>query len=410
MSHQIYGKCGICIGYLTDPCSLIISTISPDTPSCIGTYHETSNSTYILNLYNTYDERPVSWILPNTVLTHLLTLSGIQSLTLYPLSVSIPIPVSKTDFPPDYPNLSYKNLLYKTYPDLCTGYTIVNTLLASLITPRPTISHTQLIPCSALGTPYIRESSQTTPTDNLALSCTKDDLKLLLMHCTDLFITNQDFRTQILNKFTKPIHNDLRTDLRSDCRSDCSSEDLDPNAIFDLGTQLKNIVSAISDPTDSGVINFGGVMAAYARIVSSVKPQKRATIPKLFSGIGEFVGPRPITGNISVVLHGKNKSIVQSTASEYHTISKRVVVTVPTESVIGTEARYNAERCSNSDIQYISMFGEGHNLTSLSNEHLIDILLYIDSLRDSNGMSDTRFAGLQNNITRELAKRSNTSE
>ena len=46
-----------------------------------------------------------------------------------------------------------------------------------------------------------------------------------------------------------------------------------------------------------------------------------------------------------------------------------------------------------------------NNLTILSNEQLLDLLIYIDSLRDSTGLTDIRFAKLQNEITFELANR-----
>jgi hypothetical protein len=45
------------------------------------------------------------------------------------------------------------------------------------------------------------------------------------------------------------------------------------------------------------------------------------------------------------------------------------------------------------------------NLSMLSEEQLLDILVYIDSLRDTDGTGNTRFANFQNEITYELARR-----
>ena len=45
------------------------------------------------------------------------------------------------------------------------------------------------------------------------------------------------------------------------------------------------------------------------------------------------------------------------------------------------------------------------NLKLLSEEQLMDILIYLDSLRTSDGTGDTRFSHLQNEITYELSKR-----
>lgn len=47
------------------------------------------------------------------------------------------------------------------------------------------------------------------------------------------------------------------------------------------------------------------------------------------------------------------------------------------------------------------------NLNILSNNQLFDILIYIDSLRDSLGSTDNKFSGIKNIITKELALRKN---
>jgi hypothetical protein len=41
----------------------------------------------------------------------------------------------------------------------------------------------------------------------------------------------------------------------------------------------------------------------------------------------------------------------------------------------------------------------------LSYKQLFDILIYIDSLRDSSGFFDNRFSGIQNLISKELSYR-----
>jgi hypothetical protein len=50
------------------------------------------------------------------------------------------------------------------------------------------------------------------------------------------------------------------------------------------------------------------------------------------------------------------------------------------------------------------------DLTLLSKTQLSDILIYIDSLRNSDGMTDTKFIGLQNEITHELSTRRNETK
>jgi hypothetical protein len=48
------------------------------------------------------------------------------------------------------------------------------------------------------------------------------------------------------------------------------------------------------------------------------------------------------------------------------------------------------------------------DLSVLSYNQLFDILIYIDSLRDSSGITDNRFSGVQNLITKELSYRTKT--
>jgi hypothetical protein len=55
------------------------------------------------------------------------------------------------------------------------------------------------------------------------------------------------------------------------------------------------------------------------------------------------------------------------------------------------------------NLKILSMYNA--NLTNIPDSQLLDVLVYIDSLRSSDGIKDTRYINLQNEITHELASR-----
>ena len=55
--------------------------------------------------------------------------------------------------------------------------------------------------------------------------------------------------------------------------------------------------------------------------------------------------------------------------------------------------------------KYQILTSEKNNYKRYSNQQLMDILIYIDSLRDSNGNGNNKYCKLQNDITYELTNR-----
>ena len=155
-------------------------------------------------------------------------------------------------------------------------------------------------------------------------------------------------------------------------------QDTDP--LRDLGEHIQNIVDTF-DTTDALVINLGGIIAAYNRAVNSTPNLKKIVIPELCSKMS-----RSSDGGL--------------TAEKLHegvTISRSAVVTIPGNTGGDVDIPVNSGPIA------IPMYNA--NLTRLTDPQLMDILLYLDSLRDSDGTGDKRFCNLQNEVTHELALR-----
>ena len=144
----------------------------------------------------------------------------------------------------------------------------------------------------------------------------------------------------------------------------------------DLGLYISHIVDSFTKP-DALTINLGGIIGAYNNAIKGTDLDK-ISIPKL------------------------NTDVSKSGVNGAHTLSRQAIVTIP-----GDPNGDNILIPINSKAIPVPMYNG--NLSSLSQTQLLDILVYIDSLRDSNGTGDTRFANLQNEITHELAQRTRNS-
>jgi len=135
----------------------------------------------------------------------------------------------------------------------------------------------------------------------------------------------------------------------------------DNNSLRDLGEYIQKIVDSF-DSSEPSIIDFGNIVMTYNNCIKECDDEciKKIVIPE-----------------------------------EKSTRSKNVVITLPT-------SMDNLESMNN-EIMMIPMINP--NLKVLNEEQLMDILIYLDSLRTSDGTGDTRFAFLQNEITYELSKR-----
>ena len=134
------------------------------------------------------------------------------------------------------------------------------------------------------------------------------------------------------------------------------------DALRDLGGYISHLVESFNN-NEVLTVNLGGMIAAYNNAVKGTS-----------------------VNEISIPLLGSS-----------NTLSRSAVVTIPgnsNDAIIKIPA---------SQTLVIPMYNS--NLTIFTETQLIDILVYIDSLRSPDGITDTRFANLQNEITHELALR-----
>lgn len=154
--------------------------------------------------------------------------------------------------------------------------------------------------------------------------------------------------------------------------------DFNIESLKDLGIYLEHIVDSFDNP-DPLTINLGGIIAAYNSAIRGIASLESSTI-----NIPDHLEHSP-----------GNNSSARLQAS--HTLSRQAIATMP--------GRSSNEFLRKDSKHIISVPMYSGNLLGLTDQQLIDILVYIDSLRDSDGSGDTRFANLQNEITHELARR-----
>lgn len=171
-----------------------------------------------------------------------------------------------------------------------------------------------------------------------------------------------------------------------------------PNVVHDTDPlrDLGEYIGYIADSFDSSevlTINLGGMIAAYNNAIKGSN-LKKITIPKV--GFGDSPSSKPRTGSLKEF--GSNRQNRSLGGLSKHTLSRSAVVTIP-----GSPDGDNITISTNSNHIVIPMYNS--NLTTLTESQLMDILVYLDSLRTSDGTGDTRFANLQNEVTYELACR-----
>lgn len=134
------------------------------------------------------------------------------------------------------------------------------------------------------------------------------------------------------------------------------------DALKNLGDYISHLMDSFNNK-DVMTINLGGIVEMYNNIVAETD------LPKIISSGND-------TPNIK---------------------SKSAIVTLSDSTILNIPVRDSREALA------IPMYNS--NLTHLTEYQLMDILIYIDSLRSSDGSYDTRFSNLQNEITHEIANR-----
>ena len=448
----LHQSCGVMTACLTDPLSLFINKIlghPSDSINAVGLYYQDQNRTQIV-LYNTYNTEHISWFRPGGTLENLLYSPFVRHLTYYPLtsnqgslhsrsSVHIkPAPQIELKFQAaaaalvahDIPVTDdpEKNLwlkvagIYTGTGDEHTGYSLVNKVLVQCLRGKSVVISDRLIHCPILGVARTMVSSQVPSSAdiNCIVQESGEKIRQLNSAFVQLFTTNDDFRTAILqlsstdnnlssldDLFSKEMDlmNHLIGSLASGTLSNKSLNDIivDMNRIRHRnGNHVKLPISVspqkIVHITDDDVV----VTYQHEQISDSTDPLE--DLGNYIAQLAEnFTNQTPITVNLGTLISCYNR-IIDGTGLDLvpvpnlhklHTVSRGAVVTFPGSGDY---------EINHPGTGIVSMYDP--NLNNLTNGQLLDILTYIDSLRDTDGTYDTRFTNLQNEIIRELAHRS----
>lgn len=351
---QSYGQCGILTAVLTDPLSQLINKITRTDvtykPNSIGFYYNQQGK-YKIILFNTYDNYEVPW-LKKCTLDLLLSCPFTERITLYPIESSVFSKFSKTvekiiqtsykhDKSTIYTMLLLNFVTGQEYKNIETGYSLVNKCLLSLMN----------VSCNDMSDLI----------DNI-ITCELIQ-KEIILYSTKSSLDYEEIKTQVQKENSKELIKISASFMDLFLNSSCfqqriitligqeKQEELKPQSSNNQSlVKLGNFIKAILYNYENGediIINVNDLIAIYN---------------DLNSGSND-----PIQSSIELV-------------------SKNSVVILPK---------------SNKDIKpksiIIPMFPS--NLGNLTEEQLIDMLIYIDSLKD------TRFSWLQNKIITELARR-----
>jgi len=458
---RLYDQCGIITACLIDPLSQLISKICGlkyDEPNAVGFYYETeinSVKKHSVILFNIYDNDAIPWLRLGYTMDLLLVSPFVSKITFYPLITSTQKRVSEKfrltvieiigsngkSIQDKY--ISYTCLLMKiggiagddfdrVNSTLITGYSLVNRSLLSMMRIResdPTKISTSIIPSPLLNKPITISASRDNPNDSEIKFVTEEsrrEITKLLAIFLDLFTSHDLFRSNILS-------------TRSHSKFSLSS--LDPlflhenylishilgsleSGIFSIGT-LNDIISDINSerlalghqhplPTtlktrDTIIVTSDSLSCTFQQSsIPIINDPLRDLGSYLTHIVDSFNNPDVLTINLGCIITAYNNTIKGTNLQEISMVnltdgklkSRQVTITIP-----GDPSKSIDLIDGKSKQHMVSLAMNNNNLTTIPDEQLVDILVYIDSLRDSNGSTDVRFINLQNDITHELAHR-----
>lgn len=342
---------------------------------------------------------------------------------------------------------------------LITGYSLVNKVLLTLMGIKRTdfakIS-SSIIPCPLLKNPVSivspRENANESDVKYIIEESRREITKLMAIF-VDLFTTHDLFRNNILS---------IRSNNKMSSSTNSNREQLDG-----LFMHENELISHIVGGFQNGIISNGALndiikdlnnerflLGNYQTLPVSLSPNKNVEIVNdtimctfqqsqtqtnidplrdlgvYINHIAEsFDNPEVLIVNLGGMIASYNNAIkginlpkisipvINKVSNTNGTLSRQVIITIPSNSetegilyvpINGSRIASDAPHGVDKNLLPIPMYNA--NFTSLSEPQLLDILVYIDSLRDSDGISDTRFANLQNEITHEIAHKRKTKD
>jgi hypothetical protein len=454
----LHEKYGIITAILIDPLSLLTSKIlklKDMDHNSIGFYYISDivgEKKYTIFMFNIYDNSPISWLKFGCSMDSFLSSDFVKQITFYPfcnLLLSTKQLQNKDSFRAtviDTISLnskhihnkenSFKRILTGTNTtNLITGYSLINRCLLILMGNKTATIYTNpnnIIQCSLLKKPITISSKETSigntkninPTNKKEINPTntqninptntkyildesKKDIKLLFDVAFDLFINNEDFRTRIFSQEENELLRlfTMETELINFFTKGIEKGTIDNGVlnkfVLDINTQCaklgySNILNKINNPPDNiKIVNSNlPYTLQHPQIRNNINDVKElglqlSNIVELFKQEDTIIIP---LGNIislyNNIIDGTDLKKIKLD-KDTNLISKQAVITLPSSDDL---------LITHNNI-CIPMYNA--NLTQFTEYELMDILVYIDSLKPNN----IRFANIQNEITHELALR-----
>lgn len=326
---------------------------------------------------------------------------------------------------PGYGNTGYVNTGYVN-----TGYTLVNRVVQILTGKSATnLSNCDLIPSSIFGSPIVHNGKNAPMNTNAIANSIANEIGLLMKAAMNLFLENEGFRNRILTHAR--ILNQPTSSI--DLLAIVAAEDV---LVSRLVSGLNHgILSRESINRDIANLNRQRFHAHHYEVLpQSVLSPKIVHIsdhdvpctfalPELVSGsltsetaltelgtelssiVTNFLAPAPMIVNIGSLVASYNRAIKGSNLppvilpgfAPTQTLSRTAVLTCP-----GSRNGDMINVPHESGVIALSIYSP--DLSTLTEPQLLDVLVYLDSLRSQDGSYDTRYVPLQNEIVRHIAK------
>jgi hypothetical protein len=395
-----YGQCGIIEVVLTDPFSKFISSIiNIDGYNAVGLYYknEIELSTYTVALFNVYNDSLVPWLRLGTNMATLINSPFVSKVSYRSLNIStvmfkpLAIETVKRRSNTDY-NIIVNNLhlcpipLERIVETRENGYTLINKILANFSTETLELSSTKISSCRLLS----RTSTLLPVKDSIFLPAILDAVKAELTKVAGVIINRYVYDESFQKFFSGntvssdlvlkqllialsagTIHRDLEKSL-NDTISNINMKRAN-NSL--PRCDLSHIVTKSSDVV---MVDTNKMKILGERLSSLVSGSYPVDINKLVTAYNECINNTDIS------------PIPMETSSCLHSVSSKILVFAP-------------DYLDDSEVVMLSM--DEDDLGDIPSEKLYFTLLYLDSLRSSDGTYDTRFSSLQRSITRELGSR-----
>ena len=412
------GKCGVIIAHLIDPLSKLVHIIRhPTDTNAIGIYYNVgwdSGNSSTLILFNDYDNNIVSWTKLGFSLDQLLISPYVDKIKCYPLSFIskededrfIAIIIQAIQQNRQTPKSSvYRQLLLGSNSGIITGYNVVNRIILDFMNIYDSENYSnKLVDC-----PLFKEEIDLTVTDepdDILYHNLDNDLANLLAAFAELYTTDSVFRNNITSI-------DKREELE---------------ALKQLETQL---LTLIISGFENGIINTGNLNDKIRELNEyrddntflplCINPQENVQVIK--DDIPCTLSTKITTNNINAV--NELGTYLQHIVDGYNSHDNVVIeldkiVDMYNNVIMGSNVPAITPMYNNGSISGVitntntpaeisinhtdkfMITNYGFNLQRLSNDQLISILTYIDSLHDRN-----RYNNLLNEVTRELGYRRN---